>query len=211
MIMTKISDQMIQEALAPYGVAVTSDLCERIRIYVSLLLRWNQKISLTTVTNHLKILQFHFGESFFAASKLPMVNSRLADVGSGAGFPGLPIHLISHDLEVVLIESNAKKSAFLSEVARELNLDHVTVINERMETLANEIPMFDFIVARALGQHDKFLDWASSRLKPDGMVVLWLGEDDAFVVSDIPGWKWREPLKLPLSERRFILVGSKDS
>ena len=209
--MTKISDQMIQEALAPYGVAVTSDLCERIRIYVSLLLRWNQKISLTTVTNHLKILQFHFGESFFAASKLPMVNSRLADVGSGAGFPGLPIHLISHDLEVVLIESNAKKSAFLSEVAREPNLDHVTVINERMETLANEIPMFDFIVARALGQHDKFLGWASSRLKPDGMVVLWLGEDDASVVSDIPGWKWREPLKLPLSERRVILVGSKDS
>ena len=97
-----------------------SELCERIRTYISLLLRWNQSISLTTVTNSDEILRFHFGESLFAASAFSLENGRLADVGSGAGFPGLPLAMLLPDLNVTLIESNAKKFTFLSEVVREL-------------------------------------------------------------------------------------------
>jgi 16S rRNA (guanine527-N7)-methyltransferase len=207
--MPKITELEIQRALAPYGVVATRELCEQIKTYITLLLKWNQKISLTTVTDPAQILRFHFGESFFAAPSVPIAEGRLADVGSGAGFPGLPIRLISRSIEVVLIESNAKKSAFLSEVTRELELGQVTVFHERMEALPGETIKFDFIVARALGKHEEFLNWSSSHLSSAGNVVLWLGEKDASDISGVPGWKWREPLKIPMSERRFLLVGSK--
>jgi 16S rRNA (guanine527-N7)-methyltransferase len=206
--MNKITDLEIQNVIAPYGITSSPELCDQIRTYVSLLLKWNQKISLSTVTNPTEILRFHFGESFFAASKVPIEKGRLADVGSGAGFPGLPIRMLSAPIGVTLIESHSKKSAFLYEIVRSLKLDHVSVFNGRMDALPSESLRFDFVVARALGQHDEFLSWSSSRLNSGGKVILWLGEKDASVISGNPAWNWQEPLKIPLSERRFLLIGT---
>ena len=93
-------------------------------------------MSLTTVTNPNEILKFHFGESLFAAPAAQISDGRLADVGSGAGFPGLAIRILVEPLEVMLIESNTKKAAFLSEVSRELCLKDVEVFRGRMENFA---------------------------------------------------------------------------
>src|SRR5271155_1161393 len=114
-----LSASQIEKALAPYGLRVSPGLSASIRGYIAILLRWNSKISLTTVVEPLEILKFHFGESFFAAAAVPITHSRLADVGSGAGFPGLPLAMLIPQLEVVLIESNLKKATFLSEGIRE--------------------------------------------------------------------------------------------
>ena len=104
-----------------------------VREYVSLLLMWNQSISLTTVTDPDEIISRHFGESMFAAKLISVENCRLADVGTGAGFPGLPLKILSPTLDLVLIESNKKKYAFLSEVVRSLGLKSVEVLPERFE------------------------------------------------------------------------------
>jgi len=203
-----ISDQRISELLDPYGFVPSKSFSDGVRTYISLLLRWNQRISLTTVTDPIEIIKFHFGESLFAISAVPIGDGRLADVGSGTGFPGLPLAIANANLNVTLIESDTKKYTFLSEVVRELNLKNVHVVRERMEELPSDHSCFDYITARALGQHEKLLKWSAGRLSDLGKVVMWLGEADSKRLSKEPGWQWATALRIPASERRFLLAGS---
>jgi 16S rRNA (guanine527-N7)-methyltransferase len=206
--MTELSNQVMQATLHPYGFLPDSVQCEAIRTYISLLLRWNQKISLTTVVDPIEIIRFHFGESLFAAFSVPIEKGRLADVGSGAGFPGLPLCIAVPGLSVTLIESNTKKAAFLAEVVRKLNLKHVDVVRQRMEDLPADLVQFDYITARALGGYKALLASARGRLAKTGKIVLWLGEEESQSMSADTSWIWRDPIHIPGSERRFILIGS---
>ena len=203
-----LSDQQISRALSPYGVSADARLCDRIRSYVSLLLHWNQRVSLTTVTNLDEILRFHFGESFFASSAVPITDGRLADVGSGAGFPGIPLAMIAPRLEVTLIESNVKKSVFLSEVVRALDLIRVHVLRSRMEECPPDLRGLRFVTARAVGSFEDLLDWSAQRLSSEGKVVLWLSESEAERRVADTSWSWQAPLHIPGSRTRVILVGS---
>lgn len=194
--------------VAPYGISSDDRLCERIRSYISLLLRWNERVSLTTVTDPAEILKFHFGESFLAASAVPIQFGRLADVGSGAGFPGIPLAMIAPDLHVTLIESNLKKSAFLSEIVRSLDLPHVAVIRSRMEEIRIDSAAFDFVTARAVGTFEDLLSWSAQVLADSGKLVLWVGGEDAALISRNSQWFWRDPIQIPGSKNRLLLVGS---
>ena len=207
--MKQLTDAEIAWVLGPYKVEVTPILCDQIRVYSDLLLRWNRRISLTTVMDPIEILRFHFGESLFAVSSVPIRHGRLADVGSGAGFPAIPIRMASKDLQLALIESNRKKSAFLAEVARELCLSGVVVHSERMEEMREEDLKVDFITARAVAVDNLFLEWSAAHLKATGKVALWLGREDSERVSQSATQEWRAPIKIPGTDRRVILVGSK--
>ncbi len=205
----ELTGAYIRRVLEPYGVVASPEICDAVRKYCALLAQWNQKISLTAVRDPEHILRFHFGESFFAAGAIRIRGGRLADVGSGAGFPGLPLRIAVSGLSVTLIESNTKKATFLSEVIRELHLDHCDVFRGRMESYAADNGgQFDFIAARALGQHDRMLKWARTKLNPSGKVLLWLGEEDAAAILRAAGWKWSDPILIPGSDRRVLLVGS---
>jgi 16S rRNA (guanine527-N7)-methyltransferase len=205
----QLPDHTIQEALTPYGVNASDLLCGQIRTYIDLLLRWNQKTSLTTVTDPMEILRFHFGESLFAVGSVPIRHGRLADVGSGAGFPAVPIRMVSEGLSAILIESNQKKATFLSEVLRELDLNNVEVRRSRMDDVRLAEDKVDFVTARALGIDDDFLEWSLGAVNSNGSVVLWLGSSDAIGISQKAGWKWSGPLRIPQSDRRVILRGSR--
>jgi 16S rRNA (guanine527-N7)-methyltransferase len=201
-----ISDAQITLGLAPYGVAPDDRLCRQIRDYISLLVLWNQRISLTTVIEPEEMIRFHFGESLFALSKVPIQHGRLADVGSGAGFPGIPIGMFVPDLDVTLIEANLKKAVFLSEVIRELGLLNTRVLRSRMTDVQGD--PFDFVTARAIGSREELV--RSSRLLiRSGKLILWIGEDDAALVMRDAGWTWRDPVRIPASRRRALLIGTK--
>jgi len=205
--MDELSDAKIAEILREYGVATDFGLFDQIRTYISLLLKWNETVSLTAITDPVEICRFHFGESIFAVSAVPIGEGRLADVGSGAGFPGLPLRIARPGLDLTLIESNAKKAAFLSEVVRILDLSGVQVFRSRMEDHKPTRP-YNWVTARALGQRDSLLSWAENELAPSGRLVLWLGEDEVKRISQTPKWEWRSPILIPGSKRRFILIGS---
>ena len=207
--MKQLSDEVIAMELRPYGATASARLCDQIRIYVDLLLRWNQRTSLTTVTDPEGIVRFHFGASLLAVTAVPIRHGRLADVGSGAGFPAVPIRMVSEDLNVILIESNQKKATFLSEIVRELQLANVDVRRSRMEEIDFSRDTVDFVTARAIGIDDEFLDWSRKALNPDGSVVLWLGEESAREVSRDASWKWADSIRIPQSERRVVLHGLK--
>jgi 16S rRNA (guanine527-N7)-methyltransferase len=197
----------VSEALKPYGVEPSIDLIAGIQGYVELLLKWNKSISLTTVTDVDEILRFHFGESLYALPMLPVEKSRLADVGSGAGFPGIPLAMARPSLHVTLLEPNAKKFAFLNEVIRRLNLDNGAAIRSRMADVRHSDQRFGVVTARALGQFGELLGWAHHRLTPTGKVVLWIGAQDSKKISADRRFKWGIPDRIPGTERRVILAG----
>ncbi len=206
--MAELSNSQIKDLLAPYGVEASDHFADGIRRYIDLLLRWNQRVALTTVTDPEQIVRFHFGESIFAASAVPIRNGRLADVGSGPGFPSIPLSMAIESLKTVSIESNRKKSTFQAEVIRSLGISNVTLYRGRMENYDRLTAKFDFITARALGMFAELLDWSQSALNSEGKVVLWLGESDVEKIRAITDWTWLEPIKIPDSDRRFLLVGS---
>jgi 16S rRNA (guanine527-N7)-methyltransferase len=202
------SPEAVRAALKPYGVDATPDLCASVWRYLDLLRHWNQRISLTSVRGSDAMLRLHFGESFWAARIVDFGKSRLADVGSGAGFPGLALKLICHDLQVTLIESNAKKAAFLAEVVRTLNLKHVEIFRGRAEAWVPDGRHFDFMTARAVGDFPALLDWGASYLSPGGKAVLWVGPDAMPSLHVDSRWLWQEPSLILGSQQRYIVAGS---
>lgn len=204
-----LSLEQIALALAPFtaGVQVSSDAMEKIRRYIELLTVWNQTVSLTAINDKLEMVARHFGESLFAASAASVRSGRLADVGAGAGFPGLPLKIVCDELQVVLLEPNLKKCAFLNEVKRELGLNQVEVSRSRYEDYPSTGAGFDFVCARALGNYRHLLRWARTVLGPGGRVALWLGDEDSVLIGRTSGWSWDLPIRIPESNRRVIQVG----
>jgi len=203
------SSDAIQRALAEFQVAVSEQQVLEIQQYIAILLRWNEKINLTAIRDPLEILYRHFCESMFGAIVIPVEKCRLADVGSGGGFPGIPMKIIRPEMDLFLIESSAKRATFLAEVIRELGLTDVRVLVSRYEELSEEVAPLDVVCSRAVGEFSPFLEWASSQGLGTQKVALWIGAQDAESVRRLGGWSWEEPKPIPHSLRRFILVGQR--
>lgn len=204
-----LPNEKISSCLRDYGLSPDPETCDRIRAYISLLLWWNRRIALTAVTDPVAILKFHFGESFYGMAAGIAGTGRLADVGTGAGFPGIPLHLANPRLRLRLIEPVLKKSVFLAEVKRELNLADVEIVRGRMEDIVPVAGGFDFIISRALGRKSEFLRFSRKNLAASGKVVLWVGADDALKLpANNALWSWSRPVPIPGSERRFIISAS---
>ncbi|HXQ98235.1 MAG TPA: 16S rRNA (guanine(527)-N(7))-methyltransferase RsmG [Candidatus Limnocylindrales bacterium] len=194
--------------LEPYGVQLSDLQVLQIQNYLGILVFWNHKFNLTSVEDPQEIVSRHFGESFFCAKFMPAEKSRLADVGSGAGFPGLALKIVRPDTEVFLIEQDTRKAAFLNEVARTLHLESVKVLRTHYETLNPDFGDFDAVIARAIGNHKTLLRWASPRLSPSGRVILLLGLEDATKLTHLKDWHWSQPHPMPQSSKRVIIVGN---
>ena len=204
---TQIGDSEIRAALNPYGFAPSDEQCAKIRAYTDLLLRWNRALNLTTVTRPAEIVGRHFGESIFTSKLLPVENCRLVDIGTGAGFPGLPLKIAEPSIDLVLIDSNKKKCAFLAEVARALALSGVEIRAARFEDIQPGGIEARLITARAVGEFKALLQWSRRAFSRRGHIVLWLGGEDAARISTDPNWIWQPATKIPESQRRFVLIG----
>src|SRR5712664_755038 len=205
------STAVIRRALAEFQLPAYDEQVLQIQQYIKILLTWNEKISLTAIRDPLEILYRHFCESMYAAQAIQERGGRLADVGSGGGFPGLPLKIIRPDLRVFLVESNLKKATFLAEVIRELELNDAQVLVRRYEELHEEIAPLDYVCSRALGEFPAFLDWAASDQIGAKQVILWIGARDLPEIQKISTWDWGEPIQVPHSLRRLLLVGTKRS
>jgi 16S rRNA (guanine527-N7)-methyltransferase len=203
------STAVIRRALAEFNLPAYDDQVLQIQRYIEILLVWNEKINLTAIRDPLEILYRHFCESMYASVAVPVENGRLADVGSGGGFPGLPLKIIRPNLRVFLVESNLKKATFLAEVVRDLGLNDIQVLVRRYEELHEEMAPLDYVCSRALGEYPDFLEWAGSKQTGAKQVILWIGARDLPEIQKTPTWDWQEPIAVPHSLRRFLLVGSK--
>ena len=180
-----------------------------ISTYIDILCRWNARMNLTAIREPEQIVTRHFGESFFTARCLfPSGNSEasVADVGSGAGFPGIPIKLWAPRISATLIESNQKKAVFLREVLRALTLADSAVQNARAESLPPGA--FDVVCLRAVERFEMTLPVAAGLVKPGGLLALLLGAAQVGAASSIlSNWKLSLPGAIPDSGSRVVLFG----
>src|SRR5208282_2337880 len=194
---------------------------DQISTYIDLLLRWNARINLTAIRNEEEIVTRHFGESFFLASHLlpqgnfpaPSNPPRVLDIGSGAGFPALPLKIWAPYLHLALVESNHKKAAFLREVARALTLTNINVITDREEVLAArrgpDFPQADVVTLRAVERFAAILPQAVSFLAPKGTVALLTTTPQIPQLTHLPPLKWHPPIHIPQSHSKVLLIGYK--
>ena len=203
-----ISARAILRATGEFQLSLNDRQVEQIQQYTKILLTWNDKVNLTAIRDPLEILYRHFCESMFGARLLPVENCRLADVGTGGGFPGLALKILRPDLDVYLVESNIKKATFLAEVVRELGLTSARVLISRYEELGEEIAPLDVVCSRALGDFANFLRWAASHVHAK-QALLWLGGRDLDEVKAAPGWTWAEPTAVPKSLQRYLVLGTR--
>lgn len=204
-----ISRDTVRKLLAPFDLVASDEKIDKVIIYVDLLLRWNPKINLTSISTAEECLTRHFGESFLL-SRVVKLRGLLLDIGSGAGFPGLALKLVAPELEVILLEPIAKKRAFLKEVARACAMGRVQVVGSRLDEFARaeKCRTFDIITARAVGGLESLVPAAAALLKPGGRLCLWLGgqQADAIRGGNVE-LNWLQPEAIPVSRDRFILVG----
>jgi len=204
-----ISAETVRRALGEFQISVDSQQVGLIQQYIRTLLRWNEKLNLTAIRDPLEILYRHFCESMFAAGAIPVDKGRLADIGSGPGFPGIPLKIIRPELELCLVESNIKKGTFLAEVVRELKLTNSRVLISRYEELGEEVAPLDYVCSRAVGEFEPFLKWAGSNRVGADQVIFWIGGRDLEVVQKNTNWGWQEPILIPKSLQRYLLVGKR--
>lgn len=206
----------IQQILEPFvdGPELTAGLLDRLQLYLDLLLRWNARINLTAVRDPEQIITRHFGESLFVARLLlPRGHDEsalsLADVGSGAGFPGLPMKLWAPQLGVTLIESQNRKATFLREAVRALQLDNTQVFCGRAEQWGQAA---DIVTLRAVEQFESALPIAAGLVREGGDLCLFIGSSQLPSARKLIGqtWIWNEPRLIPLSRERLVLVARRN-
>jgi 16S rRNA (guanine527-N7)-methyltransferase len=190
-------ERSLRAVLSTLCLAPDADQLAKLQFHFELLQRWNRRISLTSIRNPGEIASRHFGESLFLATTLPEQGT-LADVGSGPGFPGIPIAVIKPRFQVTLIESVAKKATFLKEVTRDYR--NVRVLQARVESVASR---FDWATMRAVAPAPLLVS-LSSRVTN---LALLIGEKDAARLACSKLFDWEPPCLLPWGNRRVLLVG----
>jgi 16S rRNA (guanine527-N7)-methyltransferase len=206
-----LPEDTIRRALGEFRITADDRQILLIQRYMKILRHWNEKLNLTAIRDPLEILYRHFCESMYAAIAVPVELGRLADIGSGAGFPGIPLKIVRPELELFLVDSNIKKGTFLAEVVRDLELANTRVLISRYEELSEELAPLDFVCSRAVGEFGPFLHWAASEQLSARRTLLWIGGRDLEEARKSPQWEWQEPISVPQSLRRYLLVGTKKS
>jgi len=207
--------ELLNEGLTATGVPFKKRHIGLFIEYMKELKRWNRAYNLTGLKTEAEIIGKHFLDSLLYLKALPSGKLRLADVGSGAGFPGLPIAIIRPDCIVTLIEPSRKKASFLRNIIRKLSLENVTVKQCRLEEESLEPgESYDAIVTRATFSTVQFAETACRMLKTDGLLVISKGpayrkEVEEFQSAAGTGCMIKEVIdcRLPFSgDERHIIV-----
>jgi len=188
---------LLRSAIEPLGIALSEAQVQRLRDHYELLCRWNARINLTSLRTLEDVVTRHFAESLFLAEQLPDKGT-VVDVGSGAGFPGVPISVARPGLKVTLVDSNGKKAAFLQEVVR--GESGVRVRSVRFSEVAGE---YDWGVWRGVALDDIEED-LPARVRRVAAIT------SARVIA---GWEgsatinWSERHEIPWDRRRVVVLG----
>jgi len=169
---------LIVEGAAALGIHLSAEQTRQFAVHAAELVRWNQKVNLTAITDPFEVAVKHFLDSLSAVRSIPE-NATLLDLGSGGGFPGLPLKVLKPSLTVTLIDASRKKVSFLKHVIRTLKLDKIEALHIRAEDFAND-PLFrrqfDVIISRAVSSLDLFRRLAWPLLADTGALIALKGD-----------------------------------
>ncbi|MBF0328953.1 MAG: 16S rRNA (guanine(527)-N(7))-methyltransferase RsmG [Nitrospirae bacterium] len=156
--------------LQQLGIDSPNHVISSFETYLSELKKWNKAYNLTALKKDDEIITKHFLDSLLYLKLLPERKCSVADVGSGAGFPGLPIAIVKPDIAVTLIEPSRKKCAFLRHIKRSLQLNNIKILESRVEDIKDIV--FDAAVTRALFSISDFVKTTRHIVKKNGILIL---------------------------------------
>ena len=162
--------------------AISEQQRAQLENYCELLRDWNQRINLVSRKDIERLWPHHIWPSILPLTVVDIpANSKILDIGSGGGLPAIPVKIMRPDLQILMIDSIRKKCFFLKDAIAALELNHITVMNERVEALhtASElIAQFDIVTARAVGPSKRLIDYGRPFLKSPARFILWKGSSD---------------------------------
>lgn len=170
---------LLIDTLKSEGITLPENAIARFGLYLQMLLSWNQKINLISPGDSERIITRHFLESIGISRAIDFQkNDTVLDLGTGAGFPGLPLKMARPDLNMILVESIGKKVFFLEQVLEALHMDGVQVLRGRMEKLAAGLEPVHYIVSRAVSNLTTLMEWCKDCMAPGmGCLIVLKGEE----------------------------------
>jgi 16S rRNA (guanine527-N7)-methyltransferase len=189
---------LLGSVLSSLAIKLRAQQVNQLSFHYRMLMQWNRKMNLSAIREPEEVVRRHYGESLFLAKSLPDAVGTLVDVGSGAGFPGVPVAVYHPNLHVTLVESIAKKATFLREATRELR--NVRVLNARAEALEKH---FDWVVMRAVAP--ALLVPCLAELAPN--LALLVTDQAVAELQHATKISWQSPQPLPWSQGRVLLIG----
>ena len=210
---------LLEKSLKKLNIEFNNEQIQKFNAYYELLIEWNNKINLTTITEYDDVVSKHFIDSILICGFIDLSGKKIIDIGTGGGFPGIPIKIISPDTNIVLLDSLNKRVNFLNEVISELKLEKIEAIHGRAEDLAHDKNLrgkFDYSISRAVANLSTLSELCIPFLKKGGTFISYKSENtdeeikDAESAIKILGSKIErvEESIIPENDikRRFILI-----
>ena len=203
-------ENALKEGIQALGISLTEKQIEQLIAYLNLLIKWNKAYNLTAVRDPLEMVYRHLLDSL---SIVPHIQGkRIIDVGSGPGLPGIPLAICYPELQVTTLDSNGKKTRFQLQVKTELQLDNLTVVNERVENC--DFEPFEQVISRAFASLKDMICWTQQLCSEDGVFLAMKGLYPDAELSELPeGFvvKTSHRLDVPGTEgERHLLVLGRD-
>jgi len=202
---------VLREGLAGLGLDLPAAVQARLLAYVALLKKWNATYNLTAIRDEAEMVTQHLLDSLSvlpALQELALAGRRWADIGSGAGLPGIPLAIVRPDLDMTLVEAVAKKSAFQRQAKIELGLANLTVVNRRVEELPGGA--FDAVISRAFADLADFVRLAGHLPTPDGRLYAMKGQLPEDEIGRLPqAWAVVDCIRLSvpgLDAQRHLII-----
>jgi 16S rRNA (guanine527-N7)-methyltransferase len=182
-----MSSTVLTEGAATLGIALSTDQAAKLLRLLDELDDWNQRMNLTAIRERSAQITKHLLDSLSIQSHLH--GSRVCDIGTGAGFPGIPLAIVNPELQFTLVDSTAKKLKFIDHVAQLLELRNIVTVHTRAENFRPD-DRFDVVVSRAVGPVVQFVKWAGHLAVGGGRLLAMKGKSPDEEVKQLPnGWK----------------------
>jgi 16S rRNA (guanine527-N7)-methyltransferase len=206
--------ELLKEGLCEIGITFSEEQIHAFMVFLAELNKWNRAYNLTGIKEDKGIVEKHFLDSLLYLKAMPEGAIKVADIGSGAGFPGIPIKIIRPEMKMYLIEPSGKKTAFLRHIIKKIGLDGIEVIEKRVEEVQSgrELPFpVDIAVTRALFSIKGFIEKSSHIVKKGGILILSKGPKVTEEVKELRDVQYEIlTLGLPLSDmKRHIVIVKK--
>lgn len=209
-----IISEKIQVGCQQLNVSFSEQQVDKLEAYIHLLVKWNKSYNLTAIRDPEKMVVYHLLDSIVLQDYFFEKQHSVLDVGSGAGLPGIPLSIVFPDKDFTLLDSNGKKTRFMTQAKLELGLENCNVLQHRVEKLVADQP-FKVIVSRAFATLADFVNSTVHLIDNQGMFYAMKGKVSPEELEDIPSSVRLvkiEPLNVPmLSEQRHLVVLEKQT
>ena len=203
-------ERLLETEAPAYGVKLSAAILDKCQAYWHVLSKWKHTINLTSISDPVELVRYHFLESMCGAQFVPSTFRYHYDLGSGAGFPAIPLRLLCPHLTSVLFESRQRRGIFLKELIRQLRIENISVSIERVNlTSVLQWPLSpDLITFRAIRFPTEVLEELSHQLTGEGRLMLWHGSEFPSLISlrKFSHLRYLLSIPMPHAQARYLSV-----